>query len=44
LGYAINSQVTIAFLANNMFNREYAIRPARVDQPRNFNVQLRMSF
>jgi outer membrane cobalamin receptor len=43
LGYAASHQVTVALLLNNTFNREYAIRPARIDQPRNINLQVRIA-
>jgi len=42
-GFSINNQVTVAILVNNLLNREYAIRPARIDQPRNFNLQVRIT-
>lgn len=44
VAYAASNQVTVALLLNNTFNREYAIRPARVEQPRNINLQIRMAF
>lgn len=42
--YQINQNVTIAFLVNNVANHSYAIRPTRMDPPRNFNLQFRMRF
>jgi len=44
LGYQISNNVTVAFLVNNIDNIEYAIRPARMEPPRNFNIQFRMNF
>ena len=44
LGYEINQHVTVAFLVNNIDNIEYAIRPARMESPRTFNLQFRMKF
>ncbi len=42
--YRINDQLRVALITNNMFNREYASRPADVQAPRNFAVQLKVSF
>lgn len=44
VSYAINPNTTVAFLVNNLTNHEYAIRLARLEQPRNFNLQLRLRF
>lgn len=38
----INPNVSVSFLVNNITNREYAIRPAKMDPPRSFNLQLRV--
>ncbi len=42
LGYQINSAITIAMLVNNLANHEYATRPARLESPRSFHVQMRV--
>jgi outer membrane receptor protein involved in Fe transport len=44
IGCRLSQQVTIAALVNNIDNKTYAQRPARVDQPRNYNIQLRYQF
>ncbi len=43
-GFALNQHITIAFLVNNITNHEYAIRLAKIDPPRNYNLQLRLRF
>jgi len=35
---------TVTLLANNLLNREYSLRPGRMDAPRNIAVQYRMKF
>jgi hypothetical protein len=42
IGMNISPNVTISFLINNLTNLEYATRPARMDAPRTFNLQLRV--
>ncbi|MFN9583298.1 MAG: TonB-dependent receptor domain-containing protein [Bacteroidota bacterium] len=42
LGYAVSGQATVALLINNFTNHEYAIRPARLDPPRTFLLQVRI--
>jgi iron complex outermembrane receptor protein len=37
-----NSNVTV--LVNNLLNREYSLRPGRLDAPRNASIQYRVSF
>lgn len=44
MGYQLNQNVTVALLVNNITNHEYAVRPARMDPPRNLNLQFRMQF
>lgn len=35
---------TVTLLVNNLLNREYSLRPGRMDAPRNMAIQYRMSF
>ncbi len=42
VNYAINSRMDVQFLARNIFNHMYALRPAKYDPPRSFTVQWRM--
>jgi outer membrane receptor protein involved in Fe transport len=42
--YAINQNITMAILVNNLFNHEYTIRLAHIEPPRNFNIQARIRF
>ncbi|GAB1447951.1 hypothetical protein MASR2M44_09530 [Bacteroidota bacterium] len=44
IAFTANENVRIAFLVNNITNLEYATRPAKMDPPRSFNVQLKVSF
>lgn len=39
LAYAINSGNEISFICNNLLNREYSMRPAMMDAPRNFMLK-----
>lgn len=39
-----SDKLTAAFLVNNLRNHEYATRPAKMDAPRNFTLQLRYLF
>ncbi len=41
--YQLNNNVTLAFLVNNIANREYTTRPGRIDPPRNFLLQIRVN-
>lgn len=41
LSYELKDQYTIAFIVNNLFNAEYSSRPADIQPPRQFMVQLR---
>ena len=42
--YQISPNVTFALLVNNLTNHEYAIRLAKIEPPRNFNLQVRLRF
>jgi len=42
--FLANENTRISFLINNITNLEYATRPARMDPPRNFNIQLKVMF
>jgi outer membrane cobalamin receptor len=41
--YQASQQITIALLVNNIANREFGTRPARLDPPRSINLQVRIS-
>lgn len=43
MSFQLNTSVTLAFLVNNLANHEYATRPARLDPPRTFHLQMRIS-
>ena len=42
--YQLTDRARIALVANNVFNREYASRPADVQPPRNFTFQVVIKF
>lgn len=42
--YRINEKARVAFICNNVFNREYSSRPADVQPPRNFVIQVQVKF
>ena len=44
LGYQINDQFKVSFVANNIFNSETTSRPGDIQAPRNFLVQVAMKF
>jgi hypothetical protein len=41
IGLNISPNLTVSFIVNNVMNLEYATRPARMDPPRSFNLQMR---
>jgi iron complex outermembrane receptor protein len=41
--YQAGQQITIALLVNNIANREFGTRPARLDPPRSVSLQVRIS-
>lgn len=41
IGVNINPNMTVSFIVSNFMNLEYATRPARMDAPRTFNLQMR---
>jgi outer membrane receptor protein involved in Fe transport len=43
-GVNISPNFTVSFLVSNVFNLEYATRPARMDAPRTFTLQMRYRF
>lgn len=43
-GYNINAASSVQLLVKNMFNRMYALRPAKYDAPRNFTIQYKINF
>lgn len=43
-GYQITPSFNVGFLCKNVFNREYALRPALVDAPRNYTLRLTYNF
>lgn len=44
LGYAFTENQKLQFLAKNITNRMYALRPAKYDPPRSFTVQYQVEF
>ncbi|MFI5172999.1 MAG: TonB-dependent receptor domain-containing protein [Chitinophagales bacterium] len=44
VGYSFSQNSKIQFLVKNMFNRMYALRPAKYDAPRNFTIQYQIKF
>ncbi len=44
MGYDINKNISVNFIARNVMNRFYQLRPARPNPPRSFNVQLNFRF
>lgn len=44
ISYQVNDMFRVALVTNNVFNREYTSRPADVQAPRNFAVQLVVKF
>ncbi len=44
LGYKVTSNSNVQVLVKNVFNRMYALRPAKYDPPRNFTMQYRINF
>jgi iron complex outermembrane receptor protein len=44
ISYQITEQSKIAFIINNVFNREYMIRPADIQPPRTFALQYVLQF
>lgn len=44
IGYAINNDSKIQLLVKNVFNRMYALRPAKYDAPRNLTIQYKINF
>ena len=43
LAYAPTENTSIAFLVRNALDREYALRVGKIDAPRNFRLQYRMT-
>lgn len=41
IGVNVSPSFTVSFLVNNIANLEYATRPARMDPPRSFHLQVR---
>ena len=44
ISYELKDQYTIAFIVNNVMNTEYSSRPADVQPPRQFMLQVRFKF
>jgi outer membrane receptor protein involved in Fe transport len=42
--YKVSQHFTLAFLVNNVANKTYASRPARLDPTRSFNMQMQFVF
>lgn len=44
IGYEASDFLNVRFLVNNLTNNEYFIRPAKLESPRNYTVQLAFNF
>lgn len=44
LGYNFTSKATLSLIIKNLFNNEYAYRPALIDAPRNFTLRFAQEF
>ncbi len=42
ISYDFSKYGKISFIVNNVMNREYTVRPARMEPPRNFTIQYRV--
>lgn len=40
IAYKVNDKFRVSFIVKNLTNHEYALRPGKVDPPRNFTLQL----
>lgn len=43
-GYQVNDILRLGFNIKNLANHEYALRPGKLEPPRNFTLQMRLSF
>ena len=43
-GYSITDYIKLSFMVNNLLNRDYAIRAAKPDPPRNYTIQAKFNF
>jgi len=44
IGYKVNDKYRLGFMVNNLLNSEYSSRPADIQPPRNFSLQVQMKF
>ncbi len=44
VGYDINTHIRVQAMVKNIFNREYALRPAKTDQPANYTLLFKYTF
>ncbi len=44
LGYELNDKIQLYLFIKNVGNKEYAIRPGKMDPPRTYSVQFRVKF
>ncbi len=44
LGYDVNAHIRLQAMVKNVLNREYALRPARTDQPANYALLFKYTF
>lgn len=44
LGFNVNKNTRIAMVVKNVMNREYTVRPAMIEGPRNFTIQINTKF
>lgn len=40
----LGEHIRLAFIVNNLLNREYALRPGRMNAPRSFNLKCQLTF
>lgn len=43
-GYTVKDKVSFNFIAENIFNNDYALRPAKPNAPRSFTFQTKFNF
>lgn len=40
----LGEHIRLGFIINNLLNREYALRPGRMNAPRSFNLKCQLTF
>ena len=44
IGYNVNDNMKIGFIVKNLLNNQYTERPAQLEGPRNFTMQIMVKF